>query len=654
MASEMASVVISMVIPFFPIGIASLFVLVVFSASAEQACEKVLTRENSKASRVINEAEQAEVAFQKRVDLLESRLATYYANEWHRPNYLSDAFAAVAVTKKLRRFGGAIDLEIFDTYIAILEATSKKYNVRSLGFYIDKEMGQRPKSSHFQERHWDWNILDGYFFNSPSTLTITKENDLAYLQHVLKTARSKAEKSALKNVLFEANTSWHQQSLAGNLADLPEMSREFRSFLQDKDYHGLYVEVLQKIREWRRHGDMEQVSLNNRHMVEALKAFYSSNNAFDLFIFQRYFELVQRHSVKSDLLRIDPKIQMTDWSVFENGLASGSLQCVTDFLFQNAHDSAMKIYFLRILDGMRLLPSTTDFKTAFLEARIELDRKLVDIEPPPQLQADLQIFTVTGDRPVTLTGSFNSMTEVKVRWNRKLGKLQANVVDSAPFLQEINPPVSTNARVVEYLKTYFRKLASNQTVGIEQIKRSFKRELRSPLIRNTYFVFSDPISGDLMTMVRVFNGTPVENNANEALTYIEKDFPKAKFPEREKNIPISEIGRLFADSRVEGYSLPLIMARVADFLANSGTKGVVYMDAVESGKNYYRRFGVEVVFTPSDLSITDGQTPVWILRMSIPQFIREFARRTFETVRKRDKRDARTDGLASGHSSQGP
>lgn len=634
------------------------FIAWILSSSAVAGgnqCHGVFEPANPRRERAIEAAVQEKHEIASKISEIKGRLARYFGHEWQHPDSLSDAFAAREVLQGLERFGSLIDIQIVDTYVSVLEATQGKYEVRVPGFYIDLFMGQRPKSALFQERHWDWNIFINYFFNEASTFTFTKQTDLDYLRHILAEAQAQPSRRSLREVLEKANVSWTLK----HLQHFPEIAAQLRVFSGTRSYRAIYQTFSQKVAKWRTEAEKTDAGrLLFQETINALRSFRSSNSIFDLLIFERYFELAQKHPHLT--LSVSSETQMTDWKVFEGPLASGSIQNLTDFLFQNSHDAQAKAYLLRILNQMTLISRRVEgrghwFMEVYEHARRTVDRKIPDIPAPEDFRTDLHLFTMVGDRAINYKDKENlgrmnplscpSIVEMVVRWNAKLGRPQSYIQESIPLSSFTHPTVSANPLLMQYLKSYFDTLKKNATISPEKIEESFRREASAPLARSTFFVFTRPGTNDLVAMVRLFDGGRLEffnthehkhYNRGEELTYIERDFPHLRLPGREENLPIIELGRLLATPDAAGNSLGSIMNRVADYLYNQGRHGIVYMDGAEAAMTYYRRSGAAIVYTPEDLRISPHETPIWVLSASMGQIIHQFSPAKYSAVRLRE------------------
>lgn len=580
-----------------------------------------------------------------RLAQIESQLKDYFGEKWQTADELSDAFAARILLPKIQRFGSDTDIQILETYVEILRATGTAYFVREPGFYVDLNMGWRPKSSHFQERHWDWNILDGYFFNSPSTLTLTKERDLSYLQHVLKTAQALPSRPPMREMLQEANHTWALKGLESE----PQIKSEYLKYVGQRSYSELYSKFMWKAKAWKN----EAPTSNLRHrryekLRNALQAFRSSNSSFDLFLLDRYFDLTRQlqHTAYMSELMPSPRLQLTNWDVFEKGLSYGSLDYLTDFLFQNSHDMESKKYLATILQEMKqLVPqspialkdarqfSESPFDSYFSQARKQVEARITKMPAPPQYESDLYIFSPS-HQPGEKNPAF--LQTVLVRWNPILGKLQSFVTESIPVLKlpgqtfTEGPTVSNQKTLKEYIRNYFDRLRKDKAYAPEEIAIDEKKELAALQMNTIVFAFTRPGTTELLAMMRVFDGT-------DAPIYIEREFPHLQLPERKLKEPVLEIGRVLSSPDIQAHSLDLMMARVADYFSNTNQRGSVYADSNQSATVYYRRKGMSVAYTPEQLQQAQEATPLWVLKMPVSQWIEQNTK-PYESVQTRTRK----------------
>jgi hypothetical protein len=593
-------------------------------------------------------AAKSDAEHKDRIEILKDRLSSYFRQEWKSPEPLSDAAAARSVITKLELYGSLTDLAILETYVRILELTPGKFEARGLGFYVDSKMGVRAKSTHFQERHWDWSVLDGYFFNSPSSLTFSKERDLAYLSHVLQTALAHQGKNSLRVILQEANRSWALDALKSD----PALRTGYLAFEKGRSYGELLSEFIAKVRAWAAEAKtVEQKHVRYRRVQMALRAFGQANSSFDLYLLNNYFDLTRALQTTAFKEEWKPPfwLQMTDWRVFEMGLPSGSIEYMSDFLFQNSHDMVAKIYLLRILTKMQTTvprdllriedgtlagndPTLPSFYFSFLEARERVDATIAKIVAPDIYESDLHIFS-PNHQPGA--GGADSLDHVLVQWNPTLGRLGANLVESFPVALNRNVTVASSPLLRGHVKRYFDNFRKDQTYTQKEIDIDENKELNAPLARSTFLVFTKPGRDQLLAMVRIYDGGLLDGETQPI--FIEQDFPQLQLPERSQGVPIYEMGRLIATPEVVANSLGLIMSRVGEYFKNTSGKGVVYMDGNRVATTYYRRLGANIVYGPEQLGLKPDATPLWILKASVSQIMHQFVKPRYESVQLRGR-----------------
>ena len=238
------------------------------------------TRVESIANPVNNLRPFDQMSQSEKIKSLEDKLKNYFQKEWSTADKLSDAYAARQLLLRLSARGTHLDLEIFNQYVEIFRACDEPYFVREPGFYVDLNMGSRPKTALFQERHFDWNIVDNYFFNSPTHLDFVKNKNLDYLKFVAQFAKQK--KQSMKKTLIEANSAWTTKDLANH----PNILSAFQSYSANKSYPELYINLRRKTDHWIAQGQTEAIKKQRKEMVQfALDSFKNSNSIFDLYIF---------------------------------------------------------------------------------------------------------------------------------------------------------------------------------------------------------------------------------------------------------------------------------------------------------------------------------------------------------------------------------
>ena len=133
-------------------------------------------------------------------------------------------------------------------------------------------------------------------------------------------------------------------------------------------------------------------------------------------------------------------------------------------------------------------------------------------------------------------------------------------------------------------------------------------------------------------MARLFDGT-------QSKTYIEEEFENVKIPERKTGEPIFEIGRLLSRPEVESESLEIILARIAEHFYTKKISGMIYFDVKREIRSIYKRkYKAEDVYTPEQLNLAPGATPLWIMKMSVEKFIESFYKPEFQSVKLRANR----------------
>jgi hypothetical protein len=295
-----------------------------------------------------------------------------------------------------------------------------------------------------------------------------------------------------------------------------------------------------------------------------------------------------------------------------------------------------------------MMSGPLSFEIVYREAQYDILADTPDQPAPEGYQNDLRIFAMTAEDstlPEVRRLSGPAIQELFVHWNAKLGKLQANVIRSLPLTARAAATVADDPVLSNYLRQYFNVLRANKTVSNKLIDEHERRQLEAPLNRATFLVFTDPLSHDLRAMLRIFDGRPLKFleaglNAQERpgaeKTDIETDFPHVVFPEREQGLPVYETGRLFASPEVRANSFDQIMGRAADYFSNTNCEGTIYMDGNEISTTYNRRKGATVVYTPDQLHLEAGETPIWILKVGVDQFIQQYTQPEYRSVLPRE------------------
>jgi len=557
---------------------------------------------------------------------LERRLEVYFGEQWRSGGDLSDAQIAKDLFKKLNQRGTLLDLKFFDLYVSILESTSSRYDVRAPGFYIDLLMWFRPKSNFFQERHWDWSILDGYFFNAPLPVSIVKDQDFKYMQHILETAKELGRVS-LREVLQKANHTWALKTISST----SKIGRLYNAYVENESYGQLSKKFRAKVKHWISSGRNEKERKTRAKIAQhPALAYESSNSYLDLFIMNKYFDLINTYGVSNQYwphTDIPKWLQLTDWRVYEMALPYASMEYMNDFLFQNSHDIKAKEYLLKILVEMEATPikkygDFNGFYFGFLEARAHVDQRIIENNANHRYQSDLHIFT----KRVQDADGIEAYDQIKVNWNPVFGRLQSNVVNYTMLKNDQLSTVSTDPQLRSNVNQYFDQLRKDKAFTAEEIDRDEQLELQAPLSNTTYLSFTRRGTERLLTMVRLFDGT-----VNK--TYIEREFPHIILPRGENGEKTFELGRLFSKSEVQINSVRPVMAMVAEYLKMANVSGEVYFDCSRGPMKYYLSLGAEIVYTPEQLKIGDGQTRLWVMKFSVSDIIRIFSKPSYRAVR---------------------
>lgn len=557
---------------------------------------------------------------------LEKRLDAYFGPRWANPRHLTDVDAAKIFFEKFKEKGTLVDFKFFDLFLSVLESTSGTYELRTQSFYIDTWMGYRPKSNFFQERHWDWHIIDGYFFNAPLPVSIMKETDFKYLNHVLATAK-KMGRVTLREVLQRANHEWVLQTIPKN----SELGQQYLNFVGDKSYQTLFSEFKAKVNQWVGSARTnEEREIRKQATDQPMKKYKVSNSALDLLIINKYFDLLLKFGVADKPFpheKIIVWMQLTHWNVYEMALPYPSMRYMNDFLFQNSHDIVAKQFLLKILNTLETFDVAhygdgSSFYFKFLDARWKVENEMEPRPAPEPYQTDLHIFSkrISDDLEASV------YDETVVSWNSVLGRPQANVVDSRKLANSGISTVAGNSQLSMNVKQYFDQLRNRKTFKEEEITHDENLELNASLENTTYLSFTRSTSDRMLTLIRIFDGT------NEP-TYIEREFPHISFPRGENGEKVLELGRLFAKDEVEAQSVWPIMAQVAEYLKMANISGDVYFDCSHVAMRYYRSLGAQTVYLPSQLKTDSGKTPLWVMKFSVADIIRIFSAPKYQSVK---------------------
>lgn len=623
--------------------------------SAALLCRQVhnLSTSVSRVERILGEARAQDTHLVQDLEILRTRMVRYFQarkRQFDPFDVKVESEMAQAILQRLVEQGSAIDIEIFSTYFQIFEATEMNvvYSANQNGYTpVGPEHRLQPS---FQTRHWGWTHLDSYFFDSPSITSFNKSRDLEYLKRVNSVARSGAIRRGLADVIREADRSWH----LSHLEAFPTVREAFLGFENGRSYEKLKEVFQRQVEQWIGEGSNspDLVATRKAAITSALSTFVWGKNgsSFDLFVFSKYFEVLQQHPKAkfATWFDISEKKPRGDWYFDGDGLATGSVDFVIDYLLQKSHDSAAKAYLWHVLDRMHSLPHDESFARVFTQARRQVDRE-IHFPAPEHYQADLHIFTLGGfytsvgrDGRAGHVLGHPTLNEVVVRWNSQVGHLEEVLVNRMDIQAKAETPVGENALVSKYLKQYFQVLEASGAYSPAQISQFQATELKIPMARTRFLVFTEPGTEHLMAMVRVFDGNPIRyfqefrqaNQISQDQTNIELEY-RIALPARRSQQPVYELGRLYATDQTAANSLEVIMTRVADYLANTNGRGDVYMEASQARMLRFSRMGAQVVYRPEDLALSATDVPVWILKVPVAQILHQFDYNTYSTVRRR-------------------
>lgn len=546
-----------------------------------------------------------------------------------------DSYRAHHILDDLMSYGSELDFTIFDLYLQIFESIPGSKRLLSTGAYYDiySNVGVRVRSHLFQEQNWDLEKLYEYFFNVPLSLNFYRERDLDYLKHILSTSKQMAGEKTLARVLAQSNHSWAMK----NLSPFPDIREEFERYQKDKTLAQLFSELKTNFHQWAEEPKLLKIRTARYEQINALleSLRISRNSSFDLFIASKYL-MATKLFVNSEGLPPDNNNSadspVTHLGIASLTLAEGSFKGLNHVIFQNSHDYTMKGFFVKTLNKMistgpqtRHFEHSNPFQHAYFEAHNSVYQAIPKIRPPDGYQTDLQLYTRN-------KGPLNDTYEnIFVEWNPISGYPMATLNWSMSSHDARNLSVDSVPILQRYIESYFDHFRKKNTYHSEEIKRDKEAEWKSNLVNSSFFIFTLPHSVNLVTMVRLFDATKTK-------TFIEREFQDIEIPERKKGEPIYEIGRLFATEEADGNSLGPIMARVAQHLKNTNAKGTIYLDANRAGMKYYSRRRAKVIYTPEQLNQPTGATPLWVMKYTVNEFIKEFLTNDYQTVKTRIKK----------------
>lgn len=549
------------------------------------------------------------------------RLIRIFRSKWFRQNEHHDVFAAKYIVDKLEKFGSPVDYAIFDTYLKIIENSSGPFDLRNGGFYYDDMEAYRPKSNHFQHIHWDWTIFANYLFDNTRSVMLPRKWDLAYLTFVKETAIKMGSDKPLKTVLEQADHEWAQAVLQKDTHVLDQ----YAEFKMGRSHKQIYKSFLQRVTTWISEARTKELRTQRSSAAhDMLASFRNSTSVFDLMLMEKYFDLVVRYKVENrigDTYNMVPKwIHLNDTMALELGLAYGSLHYMTDFIFQNSHNLKVKKHLMDVLNLLDSFPLKSrykvgDFFSSYNKAYFDIIESAPKAAPPVRFNKDLHIYSRSLN-PNEAT--VDSLEHTIVHWDEVVGHLQVKTVETYPVDRNKHATVRAHPQLKAYVEEYFELLRSQKIYSETETNRDEQAELNALLLDSTFFVFTPSERSKLISMARLFDGT-------NSKTYIEAEFPHVKFPERETGGNIFEIGRLLSRIEASGENLEIILSRVAEHLYTKKVSGTIYFDVNRAVRALYlRKYKVEEVYTPEQLNIAPGATPVWIMKMSVEKFIESF------------------------------
>jgi hypothetical protein len=571
---------------------------------------------------------------------IESRLAQISILNGRLKNYLGgpyeslNAHLAHKVLNQLALKGTELDLKIFDLYLRILQETRGDTKLLSTGAYFDiySNVGVRIRTHRFQEQNWDWEKLYEFFNDTPLSLDFFREQDIAYLEHVVLIAKKTKSKKTLAQILEKSNYSW----AIHKLERFPEVRDEYERYQKGKSINTLYLELKEKYNLWIAESVSPEVQRQRseqiRPLLESLRI--TTNSSFDLFLASRYLDAISPYLGPNGVPSSRNKTTTDDLThpdFLSLALSEGNFATLNQVIFQNAHDYVTKGHVASIL--IKIIETGPEnlidykgnkFQKAFFDASNAFIATFPRIPAPDFYFADLDIYSLN-------QGLRTEIFElVSVEWDPIAGRPLAARTWSIPAFPHRQSTLKSIYPLNKYVKSYFDHFRKKGTHTLEEIQRDEDAEMNSNFLDSTYFIFRRPHTVTMATMVRLFDAT-------KSKTFIERELPEVVIPERALGEKIYELGRLYATEEAEGQTLSLIMARVAHHLKNRIAKGVIYFDAHEAGMKYYTRHGAKTVYRPDQLNQPASATPLWVMKYSVEDFIKHFLKPDYKTVRTRKR-----------------
>lgn len=118
---------------------------------------------------------------------------------------------------------------------------------------------------------------------------------------------------------------------------------------------------------------------------------------------------------------------------------------------------------------------------------------------------------------------------------------------------------------------------------------------------------------------------------------IKHAFPEISLPELQNFEHVLEIGRVLATKDIIANSYDTMMARIADYFNVRGMKGIIYLSSPAAMARYNQRKGASVVYTPEQLAKNPQEMDsVYILKITIDDFVKKFLRPEYDSVQLRE------------------
>lgn len=530
-----------------------------------------------------------------------------------------------------------------------------------------------PMTGKLNSAHFGWNGFTRLLLSDQNETVFRSEADLEFLRLVVETAEKIASKHhSQKTTFFDAYPlavrSWEQRlilSLRGKYQDqLIRMSHEklsvrvsrMKSLIQGFESYLMSESGLPN-------GAGLKLVTGSQFMPSLRTHLANFPSPINDLIVEKFFLLFQSTKIPSEALSVEFMNFAQDYShpkVFNHSaMEYANIASLTKFLKDNEYEPEMRIRLLDILDGAlalvesRKLRITREsgkytyadrpaFDMAFYRARVPLEQEDERLRSAPkEYELNLNIFSVKSELRRSLKSGRRflknpNFVQTDVQWCRIRGRPYSSYGEYVPLAAAKGSNVF--ATLKEHVKSFFGIYRENETLDEATIDKYEQSELNSPLERATFFVFTDPRTGKMKAMLRLFDGSPIETLGSapvSADTFIEVDFSNVVLPERERGEDVFEVGRLGASLDILDGVTPLL-ARVAEFMSQTGRKGAIYYDALPGAtKLYVRNYGAVIAYTPHDLGIPENKPQISIMRNTIEDFIAKHTDTRFRIPRFR-------------------